>query len=92
MSKEQAPSESDDSIDDFISSRMLQVLVIRANFPRHVRLAYQPPASSTFLSEQTSHQQQISSTFLLEQTSTNHQPPAKRTGCLSPLSTDSTCK
>jgi hypothetical protein len=43
-----------------------------------VRLAYQPPASSTFVSEQTSHQQPASSTFLSEQTSTSHQPPAKR--------------
>jgi hypothetical protein len=50
-------------------------------FLRPVRLAYQPPASSTFLSEQTSHQQSASSTFLSEQTSTSHQPPAKRTGC-----------
>jgi hypothetical protein len=49
-------------------------------FPKPVRLAYQPPASSTFLSEQTSHQQPGSSTFLSEQTSTSHQPPAKRTG------------
>jgi hypothetical protein len=47
-------------------------------------LAYQPPASSTFLSEQTSHQQSASSTFLSEQTSTSHQPPAKRTGCKLP--------
>jgi hypothetical protein len=47
---------------------------------RPVRLAYQPPASSNFLSEQTSHQQSASSTFLSEQTSTSHQPPAKRTG------------
>jgi hypothetical protein len=39
-------------------------------------LAYQPPASSTFLSEQTSHQQPASSTFLSEQISTSHQPPA----------------
>jgi hypothetical protein len=39
-------------------------------------LAYQPPASSTFLSEQTSHQQPTSSTFLSEQTSTSHQPAA----------------
>jgi hypothetical protein len=37
-------------------------------------LAYQPPASSIFLSEQTSHQQSASSTFLSEQTSTSHQP------------------
>jgi hypothetical protein len=28
------------------------------------RSAYQPPASSTFLSEQTIHQQSVSSTFL----------------------------
>jgi hypothetical protein len=47
-----------------------------------VRSAYQPPANSTFLSEQTSHQQSASSTFLSEQISTNHQPPAKRTGSL----------
>jgi hypothetical protein len=54
-------------------------------------LAYQLPASSNFLLEQTSHQQLASSTFLLEQTghqqlasdtflleqiSTSHQPPA----------------
>jgi hypothetical protein len=43
-------------------------------------MAYQPPASSIFLSEQTSHQQSASSTFLSEQISTSHQPPAKRTG------------
>jgi hypothetical protein len=41
---------------------------------RPVRLAYQPPASSTFLSEQISHQQPASSTFLSEQITTNHQP------------------
>jgi hypothetical protein len=45
-----------------------------------VRLTYQPPASSTFFSEQISHQQPASSIFLSEQTSTSHQPPAKRTG------------
>jgi hypothetical protein len=45
-----------------------------------VRLAYQPPTSSTFLSEQTSHHQPASSTFLSEQISTSHQPPAKLTG------------
>jgi hypothetical protein len=39
---------------------------------RPVRLAYQPPASTTFLSEQTSHQQSANSTFLSEQTSTSH--------------------
>jgi hypothetical protein len=47
---------------------------------RPVRLAYQPPASSTFLSQQTSHQQPASSTLRSEQTSTSHQPPANRTG------------
>jgi hypothetical protein len=39
-----------------------------------VRSAYQPPASSTFLSEQISQQQSASSTFLSEQISTSHQP------------------
>jgi hypothetical protein len=38
-------------------------------------------ATSTFLSEQTSHQQSASSTFLSKQISTSRQPPAKRTGC-----------
>jgi hypothetical protein len=45
-----------------------------------VRLAYPPLASSTFLSEQISHQRPANSTFLSEQTSTSHQPPANRTG------------
>jgi hypothetical protein len=36
-----------------------------------VRLAYEPSASSTFLSHQTSHQQPVSSTLLSEQTSTS---------------------
>jgi hypothetical protein len=42
--------------------------------------AWLPPASSTFLSEQISHQQPANSTLLSEQTSTSHQPPANRTG------------
>jgi hypothetical protein len=46
----------------------------------HILLAYQPPANSTFLSEQTNHQQPIDNTFHLEQISTIHQPPVKRTG------------
>jgi hypothetical protein len=54
------------------------LLMIATHQP--VRLAYQPPASSTFLSQQISHQQPANSTFLSEQTSTSHQPPAKRTG------------
>jgi hypothetical protein len=41
-------------------------------------LIYQPPASSTFLSEQTSNQPAV---LLSEQISTSHQPPAKQTGC-----------
>jgi hypothetical protein len=45
-----------------------------------VRSAYQPPASSTFLPEQTRHQQPASSTLLSKQTSTSHQSPANRTG------------
>jgi hypothetical protein len=49
---------------------------------RHVRSAYQPPASRTFLSEQTSHQQPASSTFLSEQISTaiSHQPNEQAVG------------
>jgi hypothetical protein len=43
-------------------------------------LAYQPPASNTFLSQQISHEQPANNTFLSEQTSTSRQPPAKRTG------------
>jgi hypothetical protein len=39
---------------------------------RPIRLAYQPPVSSTFLSEQTNHQQPASSTFLSEQINTSH--------------------
>jgi hypothetical protein len=35
---------------------------------------YQPPAISTFLSEEISRQQPASSTFLSEQISTSHQP------------------
>jgi hypothetical protein len=33
-----------------------------------VRLAYQPPASSTLLSEQTSHQQSANNTFFFSET------------------------
>jgi hypothetical protein len=56
----------------------LRIPTTRAQQP--VRSAYQPPANSTFLSQQTSHQQPASSTLLSEQTSTSHQPPANRTG------------
>jgi hypothetical protein len=38
-----------------------------------VRLAYQPPVSSTFVSEQINHQQPANSTFLSAQISTSHQ-------------------
>jgi hypothetical protein len=59
------------------------MILDNARFVHHfhpVRLAYQPPANSTFLSEQISHQQPVNSTFLSEQISTSHQPPANRTG------------
>jgi hypothetical protein len=62
---------------------IFSVIKIAVGCLRLVRLAYQPPASTTFLSEQTSHQQPTNNTFLSEQTITSHQPPAKRTGCLS---------
>jgi hypothetical protein len=61
----------------FLSIRALIVLL---HWAPPVRLAYQSPASSTFLSKQISHQQPTNGTFLSEQTSTSHQPPAKRTG------------
>jgi hypothetical protein len=48
---------------------------------RPLRMAYQPPASSTFHSEQTSHQQSANNICLSKQISINHQQPAKRTGC-----------
>jgi hypothetical protein len=60
--------------------RTVGISTTTAENRRPVRLAYQPPASSTFLSERTSHQQPASSIFLSEQISTSHQPPAKRTG------------
>jgi hypothetical protein len=49
-------------------------MLVGAGLLQLVRSAYQPPASSTFLSEQTSHQQPANSTFLSQQTSTSHQP------------------
>jgi hypothetical protein len=48
---------------------VLQLTVIHP-----VRLAYQPPASRTFLLEQTSHQQAVISVFLSQQINNNHQP------------------
>jgi hypothetical protein len=53
---------------------MEECLLSWASYYRHVRLAYQPLANSTFLSDQTSHQQTASSTFLSQQISTSHQP------------------
>jgi hypothetical protein len=60
---------------------------LSVNSQQHFSLrTNQPPAisqaSSTFLSEQTSHQQSASSSFLSQQISTSHQPPTKRTGCV----------
>jgi hypothetical protein len=47
-----------------------------------VRSAYQQPASSTFLSKQTSHQQSASSTFISEQSAQviSHQPNERADG------------
>jgi hypothetical protein len=45
--------------------------------------------TSTFLSEQTSHQQSANNTFFSQQISTSHQPPAKRTGWISAFFKDS---
>jgi hypothetical protein len=53
-----------------------------------ITTAYHPPASSTFISEQTNHWQPTSRTLLSQQTSTSHQPPANRTGSQSLQSTD----
>jgi hypothetical protein len=57
----------------FKASACNSLLSNRVTVLRPVRLAYQPPASSIFLSEQTSHQQPVSSTFLSEQISSSHQ-------------------
>jgi hypothetical protein len=50
-----------------------------------VHLASEPPTSSTFLSEQISHQQSVSSTFLSEHISSSHWPSVKLTGCTKSL-------
>jgi hypothetical protein len=47
---------------------------------QHVRLAYQLPTSSTFLSEQISHYQSVSSTFLSEQIRISNQPHEQAAG------------
>jgi hypothetical protein len=48
---------------------------------KNVRSAYQPPASSIFLSERTSHQQPAANSQQYSSLRTNqHQPPANRTG------------
>jgi hypothetical protein len=50
--------------------------VAKANY-RPVRSAYQPPASSTFLSERTSHQQSAATSQQYSSLRTNqHQPSA----------------
>jgi hypothetical protein len=49
-------------------------MILSSTCGHAVRLAYQPLASSTFLSGQTSHQQSASSTFRSEQISTNKSP------------------
>jgi hypothetical protein len=42
----------------------------------YVRLAYQPPANSTFLSEQTSHQQLAKTSQQYSSLRTNHHQPS----------------
>jgi hypothetical protein len=64
---------------------LVRVDLVHASGWLSVRLAYQPPVSSTFLSEQISHQQLVNSTFLSAQIRTSHQPPPKRTGRVSNL-------
>jgi hypothetical protein len=61
---------------DIIGFIRRNTVMIQATYKyqRPVRLAYQPPASSTFLSQQTSHQQPANSTLLSEQINTSHQP------------------
>jgi hypothetical protein len=49
------------------------------NRTMHTPCSFGLSASSTFISEQISHQQPTSCTFLSEQISTSHQTPAKRT-------------
>jgi hypothetical protein len=51
-------------------------MMSKLDLVRPVRLAYQPPASSTFLSEQTSHHQPSNSTFLSHKSAPaiGHQP------------------
>jgi hypothetical protein len=71
--------------------RELSTIIARTEF-RTIRLAYQLPASSTFLSEQTSHQQSASSTFLSEQISNSYQPPAQRLFMWSSLKIRTRCK
>jgi hypothetical protein len=73
----------------FFAPELLLLASLLLGYKRHVRLAYQPPASSTFLSEQTSHQQPASSTILSEQISTSHQPTEQNL-FVAPLITDIT--
>jgi hypothetical protein len=54
-----------------------------ANFTEHtavqpVRLAYQPPVISTFLSQQTSHQQPTTSQYYFSLRTNQHQPSATK--------------
>jgi hypothetical protein len=71
----------DDKTHSTTSTLIIQDETNKPNYViRPVRLPYQLPANSIFLSQQTSHQQPASSTLLSEQTSTSHQPPANRTG------------
>jgi hypothetical protein len=68
-----------EKIKDLLAQKQYREMTTARSLQRYVRLAYQPLVGSTFLSEQTSHQQPASSTFLSQQTSTSHQPPASST-------------
>jgi hypothetical protein len=71
----------------FLSSWLWRTGVLHLLFLRSICLTIALFAStSTFLSEQISHQQPASNTFLSEQTNTSHQSTAKRTGRIFPFS------
>jgi hypothetical protein len=60
-----------------IKKEPLKTILVMFCYHRPVRLAYQPPANSTFLSEQTSHQQPVRTSQQYSSLRTNqHQPSA----------------
>jgi hypothetical protein len=65
-------------------------IILLSALLRLVRLAYQQPISSTFLSEQTSHQQPASSTFSLR-TNQHQQSATSQTNRLSAWNDKAEC-